>query len=318
MVDCGHGAALFLRFHHHQRRGQRRNEPVALQKAIGANGAALGRVLADYAALLLDLFPQLPVGGRVGAVNRHAQHPDGGAVFLHCGPVPGAVQPIGQTADDDGPVLGQTAAQVCRRLQAVLGGPAAAHHSHSPRLIEPEGVAGAVEHQRHIGNAGKSQRVIRVVIGQDADIPRRTPPRKGPVMRRGVVGQVGPGKGRAAHRFAERIGIPVLPGLLRPAKHIQHPACMAAARSQRVCQPEPAEQRIGGRFGREKTGLAEAGPGHRLSSRKCHSRMLPAMPAFRLSTRSVMGMRTVPLQAAMVSSVRPWPSLPMTTQTPPG
>lgn len=126
MVDCGHGAALFLRFHHHQRRGQRRNEPVALQKAIGANGAALGRVLADHAAFLLDLFPQLPVGGRVGAVNGHAQHPDGGAVFLHCGPVPGAVQPIGQAADDDGPVFGQPAAQVCRRLQAVLGGPAAA------------------------------------------------------------------------------------------------------------------------------------------------------------------------------------------------
>ena len=42
------------------------------------------------------------------------------------------------------------------------------------------------------------------------------------------------------------------------------------------------------------------------------------MPAFRLSTRSVMGMRTVLLQAAMVSSVRPCPSLPMTTQTPPG
>ena len=42
------------------------------------------------------------------------------------------------------------------------------------------------------------------------------------------------------------------------------------------------------------------------------------MPAFRLSTRSVMGMRTVPLQARMVSSVKPWPSLPMTTQTPPG
>ena len=118
MVDCGHGAALFLRFHHHQRRGQRRNEPVALQKAIGANGAALGRVLADHAAFLLDLFPQLPVGGRVGAVNGHAQHPDGGAVFLHCGPVPGAVQPIGQTADDDGPVFGQPAAQICRRLQA--------------------------------------------------------------------------------------------------------------------------------------------------------------------------------------------------------
>ena len=32
------------------------------------------------------------------------------------------------------------------------------------------------------------------------------------------------------------------------------------------------------------------------------------MPAFRLSTRSVMGMRTVLVQAAMVSSVRPWPS----------
>ena len=42
-----------------------------------------------------------------------------------------------------------------------------------------------------------------------------------------------------------------------------------------------------------------------VGTRKCQSRMLPAMPAFRLSTRSVMGMRTVPVQAAMVSSVRP-------------
>ena len=66
-------------------------------------------------------------------------------------------------------------------------------------------------------------------------------------------------------------------------------------------EPQPAQQRVGCRLRREQAGL----PGHRLSSRKCHSRMLPAMPAFRLSTRSVMGMRTVLLQAAMVSSVRP-------------
>ena len=77
------------------------------------------------------------------------------------------------------------------------------------------------------------------------------------------------------------------------------------ARAQRSRQPEPAQERVGGRFGREKAQLPLPGPRHRLSSRKCQSRMLPAMPAFRLSTRSVMGMRTVPVQAAMVSSVRP-------------
>ena len=36
-----------------------------------------------------------------------------------------------------------------------------------------------------------------------------------------------------------------------------------------------------------------------------------------LTTRA-SEVRTVLVQAAMVSSVRPWPSLPMTTQTPPG
>ena len=303
MVDCGHGAALFLRFHHHQRRGQRRNEPVALQKAIGANGAALGRVLADHAALLLDLFPQLPVGGRVGAVNGHAQHPDGGAAFLHCGPVPGAVQPIGQTADDDGPVFGQTAAQVCRRLQAVLGGPAAGPHPPSPRLIEPEGVAGAVEHQRHIGNAGKRQRVIRVIIGQDADAQIITPHYKLMVLF-SIKCFCTPCR-RQPSRNQKILCVTSFPRFLCIAKGVQHTSRMNTPRSHNISQPEPAEQRVGGRFGREKTGLAEAGPGHRLSSRKCHSRMLPAMPAFRLSTRSVMGMRTVLLQAAMVSSVRP-------------
>ena len=46
--------------------------------------------------------------------------------------------------------------------------------------------------------------------------------------------------------------------------------------------------------------------------------MLPATPAFRLSTRSVIGMRTAALQARTVGWLRPCPSLPMTTQTPPG
>ena len=123
-----------------------------------------------------------------------------------------------------------------------------------------------------------------------------------------------PGCSGVPCRKAEFSGVPCFPSFLRTAKGVQHAACMGAGRAQHMGQPQPAQQRV---RRREEAGL----PGkaaHRLSSRKCHSRMLPAMPAFRLSTRSVMGMRTVLVQAAMVSSVRPWPSLPMTTHTPPG
>ncbi len=51
---------------------------------------------------------------------------------------------------------------------------------------------------------------------------------------------------------------------------------------------------------------------------KCHSSTLPATAAFKLSTRSVIGMRTAMSQASTVLSVRPCPSLPMTTHSPPG
>ena len=94
------------------------------------------------------------------------------------------------------------------------------------------------------------------------------------------------------------------PCFLCTAKGIQHTTRVNAGRAKHMGQPQPAQQRIRGRLRREKAGLP-CKAAHRLSSRKCHSRMLPAMPAFRLSTRSVMGMRTVLLQAAMVSSVRP-------------
>ena len=256
----------------------------------------------------------------IGLVDRDAQHPDGGAVFPHGSAVPGAVEAVGQAAHHDGTGSGQPPPDVLCGLQAVLGGLAAAHHPHGAGLVEPGRVPGAVEYQRHIRDAGQRQRIIRVFIGQDADIPGRTPPRKGAVMLRRVVGQERPLRCPRPCRAAERIAPPLLPRLLRPAKRIQNAAVVAAAHAQRPGQPEPAEQRVGGRFGREEAGLppGRVRPAHRLSSRKCHSRMLPAMPAFRLSTRSVIGMRTVPSQAAMVASVRPWPSLPMTTQTPPG
>ena len=48
---------------------------------------------------------------------------------------------------------------------------------------------------------------------------------------------------------------------------------------------------------------------------KCHSSTLPATAAFKLSTRSVIGMRTAMSQASTVLSVRPCPSLPMTTHS---
>ena len=46
--------------------------------------------------------------------------------------------------------------------------------------------------------------------------------------------------------------------------------------------------------------------------------LLRSAAAFKLSTRSVIGMRTAMSQASTVLSVRPCPSLPMTTHSPPG
>src|SRR5699024_783173 len=114
-------------------------------------------------------------------------------------------------------------------------------------------------------------------------------------------------------------GLPLVPGQagVAPAPG-QQPAGMGAGGAQGVGQPQPAQQGLRGLLLPKQALLGPQAGGHSPAPRKCHSRMLPAMPAFRLSTRSVMGMRTVRSQAAMVASVRPWPSLPMTTQTPPG
>ena len=58
---------------------------------------------------------------------------DGGAAVFHSCPVPGAVQPVGQAADDERPAAGQRLADIGCRLQAVVRGLAAAHDAHSPR-----------------------------------------------------------------------------------------------------------------------------------------------------------------------------------------
>ena len=299
MGNGGHGAAFFPRFHHQYGRGQRRNEPVALQKAVRTNIFTVRRVLADDAALALDLLAQGGIGCRVGAVDGYAHHRNGGTVVLHCRPVSGAVQPIGQTADDNGSVFCQFPADIRRRVQAVFRGLAAAHDTHRPGLVEPAGVAGAVEHQRHIRDAGKGQRVVWVIKGQDAH------PQGVALHHQRVeafcVQLCCTLKGCIPCRLPEFLGLPRFPRLLCAAKGVQHLSGVEAGRPQHLRQPQPAQQRVGCRLRREQAGL----PGHRLSSRKCHSRMLPAIPAFRLSTRSVMGMRTVLLQAAMVSSVRP-------------
>ena len=227
----------------------------------------------------------------------------------------GAVQSVGKAADDDCTALCQCPADVCRCIQAVFCRPAASHDADRARFIEPARVAGAVEHQRHVRNAGKGQRVIRVIKGQDAHTEVIAPHDQCVILFR--VQLLCAKRGSIPGCSAEFSGVPRFPRFLRTAKRIQHTARVDAGRAQHVGQPQPAQQRVRRRLRRKKAGLPGKFP-HRLSSRKCHSRMLPAMPAFRLSTRSVMGMRTVLVQAAIVASVRPCPSLPMTTQTPPG
>ena len=52
-------------------------------------------------------MPQGHIGGGVGAVDGHPKDADGGAAVFHSCPVPGAVQPVGQAADDERPAAGQ-------------------------------------------------------------------------------------------------------------------------------------------------------------------------------------------------------------------
>ena len=200
-------------------------------------------------------------------------------------------------------------------MSAAAFKPYSAHDAHRARLVEPERIAGAVEHQRHIRDAGKRQRIVRVVKRQDAHPQIIAPHHQRVVLFRGQL--LRPQSCCLSRCKTKFCRITSFPCFLCTAKGIQHTARVNAGWAKHMGQPQPAQQRIRGRLRREKAGLP-CKAAHRLSSRKCHSRMLPAMPAFRLSTRSVMGMRTVLLQAAMVSSVRPCPSLPMTTQTPPG
>ena len=302
MGHGGHGSAFLLCFHHQQRRAERCNEPIALQKAIGANALTAGRIFADDAALLLDLMPQHRIRCRVGAVDGHTHHRDGGAVVFHGGTVSGAVQSVGKAADDDCTVLCQCPADVCRCIQAIFCRPAAAHDADRARFIEPARVAGAVEHQRHIRNAGKGQRIIRVSIRQNLNMLFGAFSRECAESFRCIFRPVCPCKSCLACCLPELACFSYDPCTLSIFKFFNHSACISAARAKRFRQPQPVEQFV--------WCLHRCFPllfcfAHRLSSRKCHSRMLPAMPAFRLSTRSVMGMRTVLLQAAMVSSVRP-------------
>ena len=302
MAHGGHGAALFLGLHHHQRPGEGRDEAVALQKSHSTHRLTFGRVLADDAAPPLDGPAELPVGGGVGPVDGDAHHRDGGAVLPYRRPVSGAVQSVGQTAHDDGPRPGEAPPNILCGPQTVFGGLPGPHHSHGGRLIEPAGVAGAVEHQRHIGDAGEGQRIVRVVIGQDVDAFFHAHPRERAIGVRRVLRLTGPQCGIFPHCFAERVRFSRLPRASGIPEPVQHTACIETGRAKRPGQPEPVKDVI---RPCRRVIPRPVGPRHRLSSRKCQSRMLPAMPAFRLSTRSVMGMRTVPVQAAIVSSVRP-------------
>ncbi len=126
------------------------------------------------------------------------------------------------------PALGQFPANVRRRVQAVFGGLAAAHDAHRARLVEPERVAGAVEHQRHIRDAGKRQRIVRVVKRQDAHTQIIAPHHQ--------RGWTVPGPAAAPAELlpscckTKFCRIAGFPGFLCTAKGIQHTARMDAGR----------------------------------------------------------------------------------------
>ncbi len=88
-------------FHHQHRRRQRRDEPVALQKAHRPRRGLAGCVLAEDAAFA-RWYAAEPHWRRGRCVRWAPQGCRWWGSRFHRRPVPGAVQPVGQTADDEG------------------------------------------------------------------------------------------------------------------------------------------------------------------------------------------------------------------------
>ena len=194
------------------------------KKPVGANVLTVWRVLADDAALALDLLPQqrhwLP--DRCGRWARPSPRWWGSRFSRP----PGVrrcpahrPRPLTMMA----PFFASAPPISAAAFRPYSVGLRLPTMPIAPGLVEPAGVAGAVEHQRHIRDAGKGQRVIRV-IKRSGCAHRRASHRitsawiavPGPAaaarLKRGSI----PGRLRGIPRF------PALPTL--PARRQRHPA----------------------------------------------------------------------------------------------
>lgn len=212
------------------------------------------------------------------------------------------VKTFRQSAYNNSTCFCKTTANVFCRPQSIFCRFTSSNDPHRSRSIEPPCITCTIKNQWQVRNPQKFLWVIHAFAGQNTHTQSIAPHHTFMVIFRVQI-LCAYGRSRTDQSF-EFLCFSCIPRILCIPIFFQHALCRKVGRPQNMRQPQPAQKRVR--------------PAHRLSSRKCHSRMLPAMPAFRLSTRSVIGMRTVPSQAAMVASVRPWPSLPMTTQTPPG
>ena len=153
-----------------------------------------GRVLAaNGTAVFFNALAQFKVGGGVGRVDGCAQKRHGGCTGFDRRTVALAVQPVSQAADNDCALFSQFPREIKRGLPPVGAGAAGAHHTHIAPPVQAGGIAGDVEHQRHVGQVAQPVRVGGIVGGDDLDAGQQAVVEPLLVIERGRVAQLGGG-----------------------------------------------------------------------------------------------------------------------------
>ena len=169
-VGGDEGAALFGTFDHEGDIGQSGDNAVAAHEVAG-EGAHAGDVLGEETAVEEHVAGGIAVGGGVEGVEPVRQDADCVEVVVECGTVGVDVDPIGESAHDEG--IGQGFGQFGTAAFAVglaVGGDAPrAHDGHDMPRVEI-GCAAIVDHGGGIGAFGESARIVVGAEGEGADV----------------------------------------------------------------------------------------------------------------------------------------------------
>ena len=193
----GHGvqrAAADASLGHTKHLRQAGDQPVAGQKGAFLLTLVAGRVLAaDGAAAFLDALAQLDIGGGVGRIDGRSEERHGRCASFHRRAVALTVETVRQTADNDGSLFGHLQRKVKRRLPPVSAGAAGAHHAHIAVAVQAGGLAGDVQHQRHIRQVPQAIRVGGIIGCDDLHTGQQTVVQPLLIIKGGGVAQLGDG-----------------------------------------------------------------------------------------------------------------------------